>query len=67
MGRQVTAMPSGDYVIFRKRVRMVSFVTLKTFEIVLAVSLTRLDSKRMSKDSLVVSLTIDVVCSSCIK
>ena len=60
-------MPSGDYVIFRKRVRMVSFVTLKTFEIVLAVSLTRLDSKRMSKDSLVVSLTIDVVCSSCIE
>ena len=67
MGRQDTAMPSGDYVIFRKRVRMVSFVTLKTVEIVLAVSLTRLDSKRMSKDSLVVSLTIDVVCSSCIE
>ena len=38
---------------------MVSFVTLRTFEMVLAVSLTRLDSRRMSKDSLVVNLTID--------
>ena len=38
---------------------MVSFVTLRAFEMALAVSRTRLISKRMSKDSLVVSLTID--------
>lgn len=56
---RIRLMPSGNYVILRKRVRMVSFVTLRTFEMVLAVSRTCLDSKRMSKDSLVVSLTID--------
>lgn len=57
MGRQNTARPSSDYVVFRLRVRMVSFVTLRAFEMALAVSRTRLISKRMSKDSLVVSLT----------
>ena len=49
---------TGNYVIFRKRVRMVSFVTLRTFEMVLAVSLTSLNSKLMSKDSLVLNLAI---------
>ena len=44
---------SKDYVIFRRRVRMVSFETLRTFEMILAVSLTRFNSKRTSKDSLV--------------
>ena len=38
---------------------MVSFVTLRTFEMVLAVSLICLDSKRMSKETLVENLTID--------
>jgi hypothetical protein len=37
---------------------MVSFVTLRTFEMILAVSLTRLDSRRTSKDSLVENLII---------
>ena len=37
---------------------MVSFETFKTFEMILAVSLTRLDSRRTSKDSLVENLTI---------
>ena len=37
---------------------MVSFETFRTFEMILAVSLTRLDSRRTSKDSLVENLTI---------
>ena len=49
---------SRDYVSFRRRVRMVSFETLRTFEMILAVSLTRLDSSLTSKDSLVEILTI---------
>lgn len=57
---RIRLKPTGNYVILRKRVRMVSFVTLRTFEMVLAVSLICLDSKRMSKDSLVESLTIDL-------
>ena len=43
---------------------MVSFETLRTFEMILAVSLTRLDSSLTSKDSLVDNLTIfEVECS----
>ena len=37
---------------------MVSFETFRTFEMILAVSLTCLDSRRTSKDSLVENLTI---------
>ena len=37
---------------------MVSFETLRTFEMILAVSLTRLSSRLTSKDSLVENLTI---------
>ena len=40
---------------------MVSFETLRTFEMILAVSLTRLNSRLTSKDSLVESLTINEV------
>jgi hypothetical protein len=49
---------SRDYVCFRRRFRMVSFETFRTFEMILAVSLTRFISRRMSKDSLVENLTI---------
>ena len=41
---------------FRRRVLVISLATRKTFEIVLAVSLNRLNSRAMSKDSLVVNL-----------
>lgn len=40
---------------------MVSFVTLRTFEMVLAVSLTSMNSKLMSRDSLVLNLAIVVI------
>ena len=52
---------SKDYVIFRRRVRMVSFETFRIFEMILTVSLTRLDSKRTSKDNLVENLTMRLV------
>ena len=52
------ATRSKDYGCLRKRVRMVSFETLRTFEMILAVSLTGLKSRLTSKDSLVESLTI---------
>ena len=52
---------SKDYVRFRRRVRMASFETFRTFEMILAVSLTRFHSKLMSKDSLVESLTMLVI------
>lgn len=59
--RAVGRTRSKDYACFRNRVKMVSFETLRTFEMVLAVSLTRLNSRLMSKDSLVESLTINEV------
>jgi hypothetical protein len=43
---------------FRRRVLVISLATRKTFEIVLAVSLNRLNSRAMSKDSLVENLII---------
>ena len=43
---------------FRRRVLVISFATRKTFEMVLAVSLNRLNSRAMSKDSLVENLII---------
>ena len=49
---------SKDYVRFRRRVRMASFETFRTFEMILAVSLTRLSSRLTPKDSLVENLTI---------
>ena len=43
---------------FRRRVLVISLATRKTFEIVLAVSLNRLNSRAMSKDSLVEKWTM---------
>ena len=43
---------------FRRRVLVISLATRKTFEIVLAVSLNRMNSRAMSKDSLVENLII---------
>ena len=53
MGKQNGTIAGENYVDFRRRARMVSFETLRTFEMVLAVSLTRLSSSLRSKDSLV--------------
>ena len=44
---------------------MVSFETFRTFEMILAVSQTRLDSKRTSKDSLVENLTMALRLDNC--
>jgi hypothetical protein len=46
---------------FRRRVLVISLATRKTFEIVLAVSLNRLNSRAMSKDSLVEKWTMLLV------
>ena len=53
-----TTMPSKNYVIFRKRVLMDSVATLRTFEMILAVSLTRWNSRLKPKENVVLIFTI---------
>ena len=55
------ASRSRDYECCCKRVRMVSFWDLRTFEMVLTVSLIRLSSRLKPKENLVENLTILVV------
>ena len=49
---------SEQHQLFRRRVLVISLATRKTFEMVLAVSFNRLNSRQMSKDSLVLELII---------
>ena len=58
MGKQNTAKPSRNYVNFRRRVRMVSVATLRTFEIDLSDSLTCWISRVKPNENVVLSLTI---------